>query len=257
MATTKKRSSEAITSRIASVDTADAWVKILVYGRNGAGKTRFAASGPDCLIIDIHEQGTRSAKGSGAKVFPEPGSGPITWADIGDIYWYLKAGNHPFKSVAIDTITAMNRLCLSMVMGEAEDRDPNREIGAPDRRAYGRAGELMRSQLLAFRNLDMHVIFTAQERVINDEDTDEPALHTPDLPAGSRGIAMGSVSIIGRLYRQEVRVRNKTTKQITERWEDRMLVGPHEEYDSKDRTNNLGNVVRRPTMAQVIAANNS
>lgn len=239
-----------------SVDQADAFVKVLVYGRNGSGKTRFAASSPKCLIIDIHEQGTRSAKGSGAKVFPEPESGPITWEDIGDVYWYLKEGNHPYESVAIDTITAMNRLCLAMVLGEAEDRDPNREVGLPDRRAYGRAGELMRSQLLAFRNLPMHVIFTAQERVIKDEDTDEPVLHTPDLPAGSRGIAMGSVSIIGRLYRAEVKYRKKGEKEIHTRWEDRMLVGPDDEFDTKDRTNNLGQVVRRPTVAQVIQANN-
>lgn len=247
------RNVKAIESRIVSVDRASPYVKILVYGRNGAGKTRFAASAPDCLIIDVHEEGTRSARGSGAKVFPDEGM--ITWPDIGDIYWYLKAGKHPYKSVAIDTVTAMNRLCLRHVMGEAEDRDPNREIGLPDRRAYGRAGELMREQLLAFRNLPMHVIFTAQERVIKDEDTDEPVLHTPDLPAGSRGIAMGSVSIIGRIYRHEAKIRNKKTKEITTRWEDRMLVGPHEEFDTKDRTNNLGTVVRRPTMELVIEAN--
>jgi hypothetical protein len=247
------RSIEAIEDQIVSVDQADPFVKILVYGRNGSGKTRFAASAPNCLIIDIHEEGTRSAKGTGAKKFPKKGQ--ITWDQIGNVYWYLKSGNHNFDSVAIDTVTAMNRLCLRMVMGEAEDRDPNREIGMPDRRAYGRAGELMREQLLAFRNLPMHVIFTAQERVISDEDGDEPALHTPDLPAGSRGIAMGSVSIIGRMFRQEVKIRNKATKEVTSRWEDRMLVGPHEEYDTKDRTNNLGSVVRRPTMADIIAAN--
>lgn len=241
------RNAKEIESRIVSVDEADPYVKILVYGRNGMGKTRFAATGPKCLIVDIHEEGTRSAKGSGSKKFSVQ-----KWADIGDIYWFLKAGNHPYESVALDTLTAMNRLCLNMVMGEAEDRDPNREIGMPDRRSYGRAGELMRNQLLAFRNLPMHVIFTAQERVISDEDGDEPVLHTPDLPAGSRGIAMGSVGIIGRIYQQQVKIRNKRTKQITEKWEVRMLVGPHDTFDTKDRTGELGNVIRNPTMQSII-----
>ncbi len=245
------RNSKAIEKRIVSVDLADPWVNILVYGRNGAGKTRFAATAPNVIIGDVNEQGTRSAKGSGAKKFPID-----KWSDVGDLYWYLKSGEHDFESVALDTITALNRLCLQMVLGEAEDRDPNRETGMPDRRAYGRAGELMRSQLLAFRNLPMHVIFTAQERVIKDEDTDEPVLHTPDLPGGSRGIAMGSVSIIGRVFRKEVKFRKKGSKEIETRWEDRMLVGPHEEFDTKDRTNNLGQVVRRPTMQLVIDANN-
>lgn len=241
------RNEAAIAKRIVSVDEADPYVKILVYGRNGMGKTRFASTAANCLIVDIHEEGTRSAKGSGAKKFSVE-----KWADIGDIYWYLKAGNHPYEAVALDTLTAMNRLCLNMVMGEAEDRDPNREIGMPDRRSYGRAGELMRNQLLAFRNLPMHVIFTAQERVISDEDGDEPVLHTPDLPAGSRGIAMGSVGIIGRIYQQQVKIRNKKTKAITERWEVRMLVGPHDTFDTKDRTGALGNVLRNPTLAAII-----
>lgn len=118
----------------------------------------------------------------------------------------------------------------------------------------------MRAQLLAFRNLPMHVIFLAQERVVNDEDTDEPVLHTPDLPAGSRGAAMGSVSFLGRIFSQEVKVRNKKTKEITTRWEDRLLIGPHEEFDTKDRTNSLGGptgVMRNPTMPKIIAANNA
>lgn len=249
------RNAAAIRKMIVSVDDADPWVNILIYGRNGMGKTRFGASAPNPLIVDVNEEGTRSAKGSGAKKYPVS-----KWADIGDIYWYLKAGDHPHETVVLDTITAMNALCLKFCLGEAEDRDPNREVGMPDRRTYGRAGELMRAQLLAFRNLPMHVVFLAQERVIKDEDTDEPVLHTPDLPAGSRGTAMGSVSYIGRIYSQEVKTRNKTTKVITKKWEDRLLIGPHEEYDTKDRTNSLGGsegVLRNPTMAKVITANNS
>jgi hypothetical protein len=35
-------------------------------------------------------------------------------------------------------------------------------------------------------------------------------------------------------------------------WEDRLLVGPSEEFDTKDRTNALGEVVRNPTLPQII-----
>lgn len=221
-------------------------VKILAYARNGVGKTRFAATAPKVLIIDINEKGTRSAKKiPGTKV-----RRINTWEDLGFAYWYLRSGDHDFESVAIDTITAMQAICMSMVLGEAEDRDPNRERGMPDKRAYGRTGELMKQMLLAFRNLNMNVIFLAQERVITDDDTGEPLLHTPDLPAGSRGVAMGSVGIIGRLYQREVKPKGaKTTK-----WETRMLVGPHEEYDTKDRTGALGRVVRNPNVPDIIRA---
>lgn len=232
---------------IQSVDDVEDPVKVLIYARNGVGKTRFAGTAPNVLIIDVDEKGTRSIRGSGAKV-----RRVSTWEDVGFAYWYLRVAKHGFKTVAIDTITAMQNVCLNYVLGEAEERDPNRETSSPDKRAYGRAGKLMGQQLLAFRNLPMHVIFLAQERVITDDDTGEPILHTPDLPNSSRSVAMGSVGIIGRLYQSEVKkkVKGKTKSD----WETRLLVGPHEEYDTKDRTGQLGTVVRNPTMSKVIAA---
>jgi hypothetical protein len=229
---------------IQDVDDVEDPVKILVYARNGVGKTRFAGTAPKPLIIDIDEKGTRSIRGSGAKV-----RRISTWEDVGYAYWFLRLAKHPYQTVALDTITAMNSVCLNYVLGEAEERDPNRETSSPDKRAYGRAGKLMGAQLLAFRNLPMHVIFLAQERVITDDETGEPILHTPDLPNSSRGVAMGSVGIIGRLYQREVKGKGKKS-----RWEDRLLVGPHEEYDTKDRSFGLGTVLRNPTMSKVIAA---
>lgn len=232
---------------IQDVDEVDDPVKILIYARNGVGKTRFAATAPDVLIIDIHQRGTRSTRGSGAKV-----RRISTWEDVGYAYWYLRAAKHGYKTVAIDTITDMQNVCLRYVLGEAEERDPNRESSSPDKRAYGRAGKLMEAQLLAFRNLPMHVIFLAQERVITDDDTGEPLLHTPDLPNSSRGVAMGSVGVIGRLYQREVKTKAKG--RTKSKWETRLLVGPHEEYDTKDRTGGLGTVVRNPTMSTIISA---
>lgn len=238
-----------ILDQAVSVDEADPYAKILVYGKNGAGKTRLAASAPNCLILDINERGTRSAKGSGAKVWSVS-----KWTDIGEVYWALKAGDHGYESVAIDTLTAMQNLAMRFVMGEAEERDPNRESGMPDKRTYGRAGELMKTQLLQYRNLPMHVVFTAQERVITDEDTGETVFHTADMPAGSRSTALGCVGIIGRLFTREVKIRNKQTKKVTTKWADHMLVGPSEEYDTKDRTGNLGRVVKDPTIPKIINA---
>lgn len=239
----------AIKKRIHSVDQHSPFAKCLVFGVNGIGKTRFAASSPKAVIVDINEEGTRSAKGSGARVFEAD-----TWGDIGDIYWYLKAGKHPFESVSLDTLTAMQNMAMSFVLGEAEDRDPTRERSMPDKRSYGRAGELMKGMMLAYRNLPMHVVFTAQERTIRDEDTDEIIDVTVDLPAGSRGTAMGCVGVLGRMTTKEVRARNKKTRKVTKKWVDHLQVGPHEIIRTKDRTGVLPPVLRNPTMGDIIDA---
>lgn len=236
-----KRFKEGI-QRVADVQSP---VKMLVYSRNGIGKTTVAASFPKCLIIDIDEEGTRSVKHTGAFVRQVR-----RWEDIGFAYWYLKAGKHPFESVAIDTVTAMQEVCMRMVMNEAEDRDPNREHGMPDKRVYGRAGKLMAAQMLAFRNLPMNVVFLAQERVSVDDDTGEPYWHGPDLPNSSRGALLGCVGVTMRLYKREVKVKGRK-KPL---WEVRGLVGPHEEYETKDRTRELPHIVRNPTGAKIIEA---
>lgn len=234
---------ESIGKRIRPVDEISPHAKVLVYGRNKNGKTKFAATAPKVLIIDIDEEGTRSAVGSGAQVVEVS-----TFDEVAHVYWYLKAGNHGYKSVAIDTITALQNAALRKVLGEAEDRDPTREPSTPDRRTWGRANQLVKGLLLDFRNLPMNVVFLAQERVINDEESDEAALHTVDLPAGSRAVALGCVGIIGRIYLREAKVKGKKNPQ----WEARMLVGSHEEYDTGNRVSTLPRIIRNPNMKNII-----
>lgn len=235
--------SKAIAKRIKSVDEINSYAKMLIYGRNKNGKTVFASKAPNVLLIDIDEEGSRSAHGSGAHVVQVK-----TFDEVAHVYWYLKAGNHEFESVAIDTITTLQECAIRKVLGEAEDRDPTREPSTPDRRTWGRANQLVKQLLLDFRNLPMHVIFLAQERVVDDEDSDEPALHTVSLPAGSRSTALGCVGLIGRIYLKEVRDR-KAKKNV---WEARILVGPHEQYDTGNRIG-LPRIIRAD-MDQVLEA---
>lgn len=238
-----------VAARITPVDEVNPHVKVLVYGANGSGKTRFAATAPACLIIDITEQGTRSATGSGARKIEVD-----TWDDVGHLYWLLASGKTKFQSVALDTITGLQGLAMSKVLDDAESRDPARESRMPDKRTYGRAGELMRGMLYAFRNLPMHVIFTAQERQVKDDDTGEVLHLAVDLPNSSRGAATAAVSILGYMKPKEVPVRNKAGK-IRRQWVDEMMLAPSEDYASlKDRTNQLGPVFRNPNIPRMIEA---
>jgi hypothetical protein len=204
MAASKAKAIASVERRIVGIEEADPYVKLLAYGRNGSGKTRLIAGAPKLLLIDVNEKGTTSARQfKGVKVFHAK-----SWADIVYSYWYLKEGNHPYKSV---------------------------------------------SMLLNFRNLDMHVLFTAQERTVDDPD-EETRERVPDLSPGSRGTLTSCVGIIGRVYKKEVRTVDAKRKKEVSKWETRMLVGPSDEFITKDRTGQLGRIMRNPTMAQIIAA---
>jgi hypothetical protein len=241
----------AIQKRIVGIEEASPWVKVLVYGRNGTEKTRFAATAPKVLIVDINEKGTKSARQfKGAKVFPVR-----KWEDVAYLYWYLRDADHDFESVAIDNLTTLQQLCMTHVLKEAGDRDPNKDPAIASKRDWGKVTELLKPLILNLRNLDMHVIFIAQERTEGDED--EGYEHMPDMSRGNRGVATGAVDIIGRTYQKEVRKgKRKGKKKGSEEaaWEPRMLVGPHENFTTKDRTGQLPRIVRNPTVPMFIEA---
>jgi hypothetical protein len=164
--------------------------------------------------------------------------------------------DHGFESFIIDTATAMQAVCMKHVLKEAHVRDPNKDPKLPSKRDYGKVTELMRGQILAFRNLPMHGVFLAQERITGDPDEGEPLMHEPDLSAGNRGALMGAVDLIGRVYLREVVTTKKRGKKrdVSSTIEQRMLVGYHDEYRTGNRNLGLPRIIRNPSIPALIEA---
>lgn len=242
----KARAIAAVKKRIVPVSEAEPHIKVLVYGRNGMGKTRFAATAPKPLLIDISEKGTKSIRTyKGVEVYPAR-----TWKEVVWAYWFLKAGGHDYESVILDTLTGMQNVCMVQVLKESGDRDPTKDPKTASMRDWGKLAQLMKEQLLNFRNLPLHVVFTAQERTYDNEE-EERVERVPDLSPGSRATATACVDIIGRMYRKEKRWAAKGGRE-KKVWETRMLVGPHDDYITKDRTGVLGRIVVDPTIPDIL-----
>lgn len=252
MAKNKESAIASVKKRIVSVKDAEPFVKVLLYGKNGKGKTRTGANAPDVIILDCNEKGTKSIrKYPGVEVFHARG-----WEDIVWFYWYLRSGNHDRQTVMIDTITGMQGICMKQVLKESEDRDPAKDPKMASQRDYGKVNTLMREQLLNFRNLPMHVVFIAQERSFENDETGETE-KVPDLSPGSRSMATACVDFIGHIRAKEVRAVNKRTKRETKKWKTIMLIGPHEQYLTKDRSGVLPRLVPDPSIHGIITAANS
>src|SRR5690606_15422612 len=103
---TESTSISSLESRIVPVGEMSDWLSISVYGRSGTGKTTFAGTAPKpLLVLDVNDRGTISIKGQ-----PETYVLSIEkWEDFEEAYWYLKSGDHNFQSVAIDTLTQLDR----------------------------------------------------------------------------------------------------------------------------------------------------
>lgn len=245
--------------------------RVLVYGRNKKGKTRFCSTAPDVLIVDP-EDGTKEEQ----KI--DPDTWHVThWEELDDVYGALKSGlkspktGKPYRWVALDGMTRMTSFALDFVSNQQAERDLTRKPGQIDQRTYGQANKLIEAMLHNFHSLrDIGVILTAQERMIEivnmedmgDDDDATPAgyMYVPDLPKGSRAPLNQIVDCIGRIYV----VRGDFTKKVKRNGEviekevksqRRLWIGPHEMYDTGYRSGyELPEFLKEPTVPSVVRA---
>lgn len=241
----------------------ESYRKIMIYGRNKKGKTRFALSGgiENTLILDP-EHGTDTMKELNPYVWPIE-----KWEDIQEAYGALRTGqlspkalgqgssDEPFTWVAVDGLTRLNNMALRYVMRLAEEKDLDRRPGMVARQDYGKSGELMKQMLLNFHTLKMNVVYTAQERVITmddgNEEENESVYFVADMPAGARAAANAIVEVIGRIYttRTDVKVKGGGTKEVMQR---RLYIGLHERYDTGFRSDfKLPDLIKYPTLTKL------
>lgn len=243
-------------AKIQTVEELNKYLKMCVYGRNKAGKTHYAGSSKrKTLIIDCEEKGTETFVG-------HPNQQNIhvyqleRWDELDWIYWHLRSNEHDYEVVAIDTLTMLSTLGLKWVMGEERSMDPSVDPMMPDRRHYGKLNMALSQSIINWRNLPMHVLFLAQERVETLEDeTDEMATITeivPSLTRGPRTTLLGAVGTIGRIYTQQVSKKDPKTKKATEVTERRMLVGTSNKFAAGTRIKGLPRIIRNPTLEDLL-----
>lgn len=256
----KQESADRAEALIKDVGDTEDFLKMLAYGRGGMGKTSFGASGAKLaglktLVIDFNEQGTVSIKRH-----PNTKVARVEfWEELDWIYWYLKVKKHDFKVVVLDTVSSMAVLGMKWVLGDEVSRDGSRDPMMPDKRHWGKLGELMKTQIWNFRNLPMHVIFTAHERTSVEEDEEENVTVevVPSISPAPRETLIGAVHVVGRMYTRQVSKLDKKTKKKRDFTEYRMLIGPDPKYVSKIRLDPSSpvqppRIIRNPTLPYFI-----
>lgn len=221
--------------------------KYLIYARNKKGKSTFALSmGVERTLVLDPEKGTDEMR----KLDPQ--RWPIEkWEDIDDAYQFLRNEKHDYTWVSVDGLTKMSNMALKYVMKLEEEKSLTRIPGLVQQRDYGKAGELMKEMLNRFHSLEMGVVFTAQERMedSNDSEEDEDAeaaesMFVADLPKGVRGTINSIVDVIGRLY---------VVKTEDGKAERRLWIGESNRYDTGYRSDfELPNYIRQPSIAKLV-----
>lgn len=141
------------------------YVKVLLYGQSGTGKTVAAGSFPDPCIIDC-ENGWKSIKA--VHGFAPPIVPVKSKDDLVKAYEELAKGDHGFKTVIIDSLTDLNQYIVNDVIDRnATRRRDSKDV--PSQMDWMEAGRIMEKMVYLFRDLPMHVVFIAAERTFGGD----------------------------------------------------------------------------------------
>jgi hypothetical protein len=146
----------------------NSYIRGLLYGNYGAGKTTAIATLPNPLIISA-ESGLLSIADSDVAYIEVK-----TLADMYEAYEFITSSDEAkqFESIALDSITEIGDVVLSNEMKNNKD----------GRQAYVAYGDKMQELIRAYRDIsEKHVFFSAQASKIKDDNTGRVE-YGPGLP---------------------------------------------------------------------------
>ena len=234
-------------------------VKALFFSPAGHGKTVLlgsAAGDPrlcPMLLLEF-EGGTRSIR---SKINPtplkdlgkkKPSIDKIDviriqeWEDFNIAYYYL-SGDHPYCSIGLDSLTEMAYLNMSETLTMALRSDSKHDPDIAEQRDYLRSYSQIRKLVRYFRDLPIHVFFTAGVQYLQDPRT-KISKAWPQLTGKLAFEIPGLVEIMGYLALVE-------DNGLTSRC---LFTQPTEKFEAKDRTEGgkLGLSIDSPTLPKIL-----
>ena len=221
------------------------FLNVLFHGESGTGKTSILSSAcfdprtAPILVLDYE---------GGAPIrFAKCPKGSYTIrrvssiADLNTYYDYLSKGDHPYKSVAIDSVTEVQKLGLAeFVYGPGTNartfKDTVVNLKTAEIQHWGRSANQIGMLMRFFRDLPIHSFFTTLTVLEKDELTGQ-IKYKIALPGKQADEVPGIPDIVGYLTTQK----NPADRTQEERV---ILFQPSSKWVAKDRTDALGTGIR-------------
>jgi hypothetical protein len=166
-----------------------------------------------------------------------------TWADMAKIYGTLYDGNHPYRTVILDSLTEVQKFSMAQIMRAVWEADNDRDPDIPSVREWGKNIEQTRRLIRGLRDLPINTIFTALAIEDKDEITGQRNMR-PYLSGKLAGEVAGFLDIVVYMYK----------RQVGDDFERLILTQATDRVTAKDRTTRLPQVMQSPTMAQLDSA---
>lgn len=228
MATTSKEVKQAIKMpqfRIETVQRRERYLKLLVYGNYGVGKTTLACSSLD--VPSMRDVIMINAEAGDLSVDNMDDLDAITVRDfrtLGRINEFLKQhckardeGDkdelikmeaflrdvdkkdikepREYRTVILDSLTELEAYCFNQLLGITDTTRLDEESQSAEWTEYKKNNTMMLRVVRAFRDLPMHVIFTCAESYTQDET--KKFKYTPDMTGKLSKKIQGFMDMVG------------------------------------------------------------
>lgn len=248
---------------IAPIRDKPQFMKALVYGKPGVGKTTLIAEaqrieGMTPILFMTPDQAEADTL---RKVMPDAQVAFITrFAQFDAIYKAaakLAASGQPipFKTFIIDTGTEAQKLSMNDIMSQLliSGRPGGGEVNfdVPSQREWGESISQMRTLVRHFRDLPANFLMTCHEA----EQKDNRSINwvVPDLPGKLKNQTCGMFSNVFYLAVERTTVTEGRTK-IVEAERRILLTGLTEGYQAKSRTGLFERVIQEPQLEDLYRA---
>lgn len=159
-----------------SADQAIKHLNIGVHGNPGTGKTRFAGTFPKPVVIALdpgHSVLRQLPNATDIQIVQirdkVDAAGNITRSvlqQVWDVFKWLQKGDHDRETVVIDSGTELHKAILDAVMRKPRQRQAPTIPSTDD---YIEVAAKMKSLIRYFRDLPMHVVWTAHSKEITEK----------------------------------------------------------------------------------------
>lgn len=232
---------------IASASVQNKFINLLIYGDSGVGKTVLAGSASvvealaPVLLIDV-EGGTLSLE----QTYPQVDVARVkSWADMQKVYDDLYLGDHPYKTIILDSLTEIQKASMDGVMTELLTEHPDRDPDVPGQREWGKSINQLRYFVRAYRDMEINTIFTALAQEVQDKRTGMNKTK-PSLPGKLANELAAFLDIVAYYY----------IKRLDGDDERLLLCNATDSIVAKDRSARLPQVIQSPTMASIFTSIN-
>lgn len=145
---------------------AQRFVKTLIFGPPGQGKTHLLGTAQEdartspMLLLDF-EGGHETLAGLDIDVIEIR-----EWDDYNEAYEFLANDDHKYQSIGIDSVSETHIWALLEIL--RKEGEGRRDPELLEQRDYGKASVQLRRLLREFRDLPMHVFYTATAKEIDE-----------------------------------------------------------------------------------------